>query len=100
MTEANGIRKLPRQLLGTNPLYAAPLRWTSPAVFVGAGPGSTYKHHLCRTRPTVFPRRCGLVALHRDPEVRFRDCGPRVGRISSVLLHVCHPANVPHRRWP
>ncbi|XP_075539027.1 uncharacterized protein LOC142584446 [Dermacentor variabilis] len=100
MTEANGIRTFPRQLLGTNPLYAAPRRRTSPAVFVGAGPVSSYKHHSHRARPTVFPRRSGLVALHRDPEVRFRDCGPRVGRISSVLLHVCHPPNVPHRRRP
>ncbi|XP_065279996.1 uncharacterized protein [Dermacentor albipictus] len=86
MTEANGLRTQPRQLLGINPFYAAPRRRTSPAVFVGAGPGSSYKRHSYRARSTVFPRRSGLVALHRDPEVRFRDCGPRVGRISSVLL--------------
>ncbi|XP_037574014.2 uncharacterized protein LOC119456368 isoform X3 [Dermacentor silvarum] len=36
-----------------------------------------------------------VTALHyyRIPTFAF-DCGPRVARISSVLLHVCHPPNV------
>ncbi|XP_065304955.1 uncharacterized protein [Dermacentor albipictus] len=82
-------------------VLSAPRRRTSAAVFIGARPGSSGKHHPYRDQPCSL---AGVVvptdkvahrsALLRDPEARFRDCGPRVGWTSSVLLHVRHPPPV------